>query len=99
MKKSLNIIIFQLINLAITTAYAEELSKYKTIPPLQTHEMALSRDFFNDKSFKKWHRSNSNSSSLRFSSLNQINRSNVSNLEVAFIYNPTLNQQIFNQIQ
>jgi len=36
--------------------------------------------------FQNWNRSNGNSESVRFSSLDQINKSNVKNLKIAFIY-------------
>ena len=59
---------------------------YLEIPALRTSELSPSLEKLNPESFKKWYRSNANSNSIRFSSLDQINKDNINLLEVAFIY-------------
>jgi quinoprotein glucose dehydrogenase len=59
---------------------------YKEIPALKTSDLTLSIENFNEESFKKWHRSNANSNSIRYSSLNEINKNNINQLDIAFIY-------------
>lgn len=62
------------------------LPKYREIPALKTSELSPTQDQSNIGSYKKWHRSNSNSNSIRFSSLDEINKNNIGQLDLAFIY-------------
>ena len=88
MKKSLYLLLMSF--LQIFSANAEQnrsaLAYYKEIPALRSEELSPTLEHLNKDTFKKWYRSNSNSHSLRFSSLNEINKNNVGNLEVAFVY-------------
>lgn len=62
------------------------LPKYKTINPINTNELTKSKYIYSSDYYKNWFRSNSNNESIRYSSLDQINKSNVKNLKVAFTF-------------
>ena len=62
----------------------EKLPLYKYIKPASGKELTNSSQKFDSSS--SWYRSNGNSSSNHFSSLKQINRDNVSKLEMIWIY-------------
>jgi quinoprotein glucose dehydrogenase len=60
---------------------------YKTLPPASSEELTRSDSALDNSYFETWPRSHGNAMSNRYSSLAQINRSNVSELEVAWTYN------------
>ncbi len=59
---------------------------YKTIPAAPLEELTRTSTRSKDQAFRNWHRSHGDAGSTRYSLLNQINRSNVSELEVTWIY-------------
>ena|GEM_PF-81543 len=64
-----------------------KLPLYKTIPAAKVNELTQTdRRFSNKDDFVDWHRSHGDHGSTRYSSLNQINKDNVTELKVAWIY-------------
>ena len=64
-----------------------KLPLYKTIPAAKENELTQTDGrFSNNNDFVDWHRSHGDHGSTRYSSLNQINKDNVSQLKVAWIY-------------
>ncbi len=64
----------------------ERLPLYQVIPPATTDELTLAdkgRDF---RSYTTWERSHGDNGGRRYSALTQINRQNVTNLQVAWTY-------------
>lgn len=55
-------------------------------PPARDSELTLANGFPQATIFRKWERSHGDASGARFSSLNQVDRSNVKNLELAWTY-------------
>ena len=66
------------------TATADE--EYRWIPAIPPAERTLTTDTSRLAALSDWTRSHGGDSNTRFSKLSQINRSNVQNLEVAWIY-------------
>ena len=63
-----------------------KLPLYKTIPAAKLKELTLANSYPQKDSYINWHRSHGDLGSSRFSLLDQINKSNVKDLEVAWIY-------------
>ena len=61
---------------------------YKTIAAEDPDRLTESAAWPDRKTFQNWHRSHGDSTSSKYSALSQINRSNVHNLKVAWIYRP-----------
>ena len=59
---------------------------YSVIPAAKIENLTKSINFPSKDSLKKWHRSHQNNSSLRFSTLNQVNNKNVDKLRKAWEY-------------
>jgi quinoprotein glucose dehydrogenase len=59
---------------------------YQVIPAAKPEELTPANGFPKGKTFSTWERSHGDNSGMRYSTLQQINRGNVSNLEVAWIY-------------
>jgi len=64
----------------------EKLPLYKIIPAAATAELTPANGFPKRDAFLTWHRSHGDNGGTRYSALDQINRDNVKNLEVAWIY-------------
>jgi quinoprotein glucose dehydrogenase len=64
----------------------EKLPLYLTIPAAKPEELTPANGYPKRKTFLKWERSHGDNSGARYSALNQINRQNVTNLQVAWIY-------------
>ena len=64
----------------------KELPKYTTIKAISIDSATSTLASSNPRNLIKWHRSNQNDSSLRFSALDQVNSSNVNELELAWMY-------------
>ena len=69
-----------------TIRAADEPPLYKTLEPATSEELTRSESPIEADYFENWTRSHGNSMSNHYSSLAQINRSNVSELEVAWEY-------------
>ncbi len=63
-----------------------KLPEYQVIPAAKASELTPSNGLPSPDSYTKWSRSHGDSSNSRFSSLSQINRENVQDLEVAWEY-------------
>jgi quinoprotein glucose dehydrogenase len=63
-----------------------KLPLYKTIPAAKLNELTPANGYPQEDSYINWHRSHGDLGSSRFSLLDQINKSNVKDLEVAWIY-------------
>jgi len=72
--------------LGAESAPAPILPNYKTIEPARSTELTRSAALIKPGYFESWSRSNANDMSNRYSSLAQINPSNVARLEVAWTY-------------
>ena len=59
---------------------------YKTIPAAQPEELTPANGFPKRETFLTWHRSHGDNGSARYSALDEINRRNVANLQVAWVY-------------
>ncbi len=59
---------------------------YKIIPAATAAELTPANGYPKPDSFFVWHRSHGDNAGTRYSALDQINRANVTNLEVAWIY-------------
>ena len=64
----------------------EKLPLYQTIPAAKPEELTAANGFPKRETYLTWHRSHGDNGGTRFSALNQINRQNVTNLRVAWIY-------------
>ncbi len=64
----------------------EKLPLYQTIPAAKTEELTPANGFPRRETYMTWHRSHGDNGGTRFSALTQINRQNVTNLQVAWTY-------------
>ena len=64
----------------------EKLPLYLTIPAAKPEELTPANGYPKPETFLTWHRSHGDNSGARYSALDQINRQNVTNLQVAWIY-------------
>ena len=64
----------------------EQLPLYRILPAATTAELTPADGYPKGKTFRTWHRSHGDNGGMRYSALNQINRQNVTNLQVAWIY-------------
>jgi len=64
----------------------EKLPLYRTIPAAKPDELTPANGYPKRKTFLTWHRSHGDNGGMRYSALDQINRQNVTNLQVAWIY-------------
>ena len=64
----------------------EKLPLYLTIPAAKPEELTPANGYPKRKTFLTWHRSHGDNGGARYSALDQINRQNVTNLQVAWIY-------------
>ncbi|HZM05801.1 MAG TPA: PQQ-binding-like beta-propeller repeat protein, partial [Candidatus Saccharimonadales bacterium] len=63
-----------------------KLPLYQVIPAAKAEELTPANGFPNGKTFLTWERSHGDNGGMRYSALRQINRGNVTNLAVAWIY-------------
>lgn len=63
-----------------------KLPLYHTIPAATPSELTPANGYPKRKTFLTWHRSQGDNGGMRYSALDQINRQNVTNLQVAWIY-------------
>jgi quinoprotein glucose dehydrogenase len=63
-----------------------QLPLYKIIPAAKPEELTPANGYPKRETFLTWHRSHGDNGGMRYSALDQINRQNVTNLEVAWIY-------------
>jgi quinoprotein glucose dehydrogenase len=64
----------------------EKLPLYQIIPAARSDELTPANGFPKGKTFLTWERSHGDNGGMRYSALRQINRENVTNLQVAWIY-------------
>ncbi len=64
----------------------EKLPLYRTIPAAKPEELTPANGFPKRSTFLNWHRSHGDNGGMRYSALEQINRQNVTNLQVAWTY-------------
>lgn len=64
----------------------EQLPLYQTIPAARPDELTPANGYPKRKTFLTWQRSHGDNSGARYSALDQINRQNVTNLQVAWVY-------------
>src|SRR5208283_4840559 len=64
----------------------EKLPLYLTIPAAKPEELTPANGYPKRKTFLTWQRSHGDNSGARYSALDQINRQNVTHLQVAWIY-------------
>ena len=64
----------------------ERLPLYQTIPAAAPEELTPANGFPQREIYRNWHRSHGDNGGTRFSALDQINRQNITNLQVAWIY-------------
>jgi quinoprotein glucose dehydrogenase len=64
----------------------EKLPLYQTIPAAKPEELTPANGFPQRETYLTWHRSHGDNGGTRFSALSQINRQNVTTLQVAWIY-------------
>src|ERR1017187_402169 len=64
----------------------EKLPLYLTIPAPKPEELTPANGYPKRKTFLSWHRSHGDNGGMRYSALDQINRQNVTNLQVAWVY-------------
>ena len=64
----------------------EKLPLYQTIPAARPEELTPANGFPKRGTFLTWHRSHGDNGGTRYSALDQINRTTVTNLDVAWIY-------------
>jgi outer membrane protein assembly factor BamB/sugar phosphate isomerase/epimerase len=64
----------------------EKLPLYQIIPAAKPEELTPANGFPKRETYLNWHRSHSDNGGTRYSALDQINRRNVTNLQVAWIY-------------
>lgn len=63
-----------------------QLPMYRTIPAARVSELTAASGYSKNDEYRNWHRSHGDLGSSRYSLLDQINRSNVRDLEVSWIY-------------
>ena len=72
---------------AVEDAEARKLlPSYKVIPAAKPENLTSANGYPKRETFLSWHRSHGDNGGRRYSALNQINRQNVTNLQVAWIY-------------
>lgn len=64
----------------------EKLPLYQTIPAAKPEELTPANGLPKRELYRTWHRSHGDNGGTRFSALDQINRQNVTNLQVAWTY-------------
>jgi quinoprotein glucose dehydrogenase len=64
----------------------EKLPLYRTIPSATAEELTPANGFPKRETYLTWHRSHGDNGGTRYSALDQINRQNVTNLQVAWTY-------------
>ncbi len=64
----------------------EQLPLYQTIPAAKPEELTAANGLPKRDVYRTWHRSHGDNGGTRFSALDQINRANVTNLQVAWTY-------------
>jgi quinoprotein glucose dehydrogenase len=64
----------------------EKLPLYQTIPSAKPEELTPANGQPTRATFRNWHRSHGDNGGARFSALDQINRQNVTNLQIAWTY-------------
>jgi len=64
----------------------EKLPLYLTIPAAKSEELTPANGYPKRQTFLTWYRSHGDNSGARYSALDQINRQNVTNLQLAWIY-------------
>jgi len=64
----------------------EKLPLYQTIPAATPEDLTPANGFPKRETYLTWHRSHGDNGGTRFSALDQINRQNVTNLQVAWTY-------------
>ena len=64
----------------------EQLPLYQTIPAAKSEELTPANGLPKRELYRTWHRSHGDNGGTRFSALAQINRANVTNLQVAWTY-------------
>ena len=64
----------------------EKLPLYQTIPAARLDELTSANGLPKRETYRTWHRSHGDNGGTRFSALDQINRQNVTNLQVAWTY-------------
>lgn len=64
----------------------EKLPLYQTLPAAKSDELTPANGYPKRETFLNWHRSHGDNGGMRYSALDQINRQNVTNLQVAWIY-------------
>ena len=64
----------------------EQMPLYQTIPSAKPEELTPANGFPKRETYQTWHRSHGDNGGTRFSALDQINRQNVTNLQVAWTY-------------
>jgi len=67
-------------------AAREKLPLYLTIPAANPNELTPANGYPKRKTFLTWQRSQGDNGGMRYSALDQVNRQNVTNLQVAWIY-------------
>jgi len=67
-------------------AARERLPLYQVIPAAKPEELTPANGYPKRETFLSWHRSHGDNGGTRYSALDQINRQNVRNLQVAWIY-------------
>src|ERR1043166_2148552 len=64
----------------------EKLPLYKIIPAAKPEELTPANGYPKPETFQTWHRSHGDNGGMRYSALDQINRTNVAKLQQAWIY-------------
>jgi quinoprotein glucose dehydrogenase len=64
----------------------EKLPLYEVIPAALPEELTTANGFPKRETYRTWHRSHGDNGGTRYSALDQINRANVTNLQVAWTY-------------
>lgn len=67
-------------------AEREKLPLYGVIPAARPHELTPANGYPRRETFLTWHRSHGDNGGTRYSALDQINRQNITNLQVAWTY-------------
>jgi quinoprotein glucose dehydrogenase len=67
-------------------AEREKLPLYQTIPAARPEELTVANGCPSRETYRNWNRSHGDNGGTRFSALDQINRQNVTNLQVAWTY-------------
>ena len=82
---------------AVENAQARaQLPLYETIPAADANELTPANGFPKGETFRTWTRSHGDNGGMRYSALRQINRENVTNLQIAWTYH---SHQVGNQLQ